>query len=71
MKGEAPISSIYKRGKQDQQDVDWEAWGRIERLRRNAWLDTGVLAFKIEDLPEDVQGQMQQWAEEIYGAREA
>jgi hypothetical protein len=53
----------------DTQPTDWEVWNRIERLRRRAWLETGVVAILPADLPEPLRSQIQAWAEEQYGPR--
>lgn len=69
MKGQAPISSIYRHAPAQPADPDWESWSRIERLRRKAWLDAGVVAVLIPELPEHLRSAVKAWAEETYGPR--
>ncbi len=69
MKGQPSISSIYRMAPGTANDDALAEWGRIERLRREAWRKTGVVTIRIEELPESLQGPIQQWAEDQYGRR--
>jgi hypothetical protein len=69
VKGQPPISSIYKLGQQRSMDDPFRQWGRLERLRRQAWQKAGVIAVKPQELPEDLAERLQEWADETYGRR--
>lgn len=69
MKGHAPISRVYEGGVCEQERDPLEEWGRIERMRRRAWLDAGVISVRPAELPPELAGQLQAWAEINYGKR--
>lgn len=69
MKGQPAISSVYRFG-QSAHDTDPMAeWGRIERLRRQAWVNHGMIAIRASDIPEPLRAQMIEWANENLGRR--
>lgn len=67
MKGQPNISAVYRLAAPDTPPDDIEQWGRIERLRRAAWRDAGVIAVSPNELPEPLAGQIKSWAEDAYG----
>lgn len=69
MKGAAPISGIYRMAEVRTEDENLEAWGRLERLRRLAWVKSGVVSVTLDELPEDLATRMRKWADERYGRR--
>lgn len=69
MKGDPTISPIYLEAEPNPQEPDWEQWSRIERLRRKAWLEAGVISIVPSDLPEHLRAEIIAWAEESYGLR--
>lgn len=69
MTAHAPISPVYRLGQRDDDRDPLETWGRMERLRRNAWQKSGVIAVRPEELPGELGGRIKAWAEENYGQR--
>lgn len=66
MKGEAPISGIYRCGQKPQADGPAE-FARILRLRRRLWREASVIAVMPDELPEPLRSDMRRWAEVNYG----
>lgn len=69
MRGQPSISPIYRQGQPVTVADDIEAWGRIERLRRAAWREAGVISVTVKELPDGLRSQMEAWAVENYGPR--
>lgn len=69
MRGQPAISSVYRMGQSDQPRDPFVTFARIDALRRKAWRECGVLAIRVEELPEELQQQMKDWAEREYGKR--
>lgn len=69
MRGQAPISSVYRQAQYDAPEPDWEQWSRIERLRRKAWKERGVVSVIVSELPDPLRDEIKSWAEENYGPR--
>lgn len=69
MRGQPTISPIYRIGERDDAPDPLEQWGRIERMRRKAWRDHGVVSVRPSELPHDLALKIIEWAERSYGTR--
>jgi len=69
MKGDAPISSIYRHATPNSEVDAAEEWGRMELMRRRAWQACGVIAVRPDQLPDHLSKEIEQWAEQNYGKR--
>lgn len=71
MRGDPPISGVYRlAGRADEHDPLRE-WGRLEAMRRHAWQQSGVVAVRPDELPDDLGTKLTRWAEAEYGKRQA
>lgn len=59
----APISSVYRMGPKAEAQDPLEQWGRVERMRREAWRRHGLILVKPEELPEPLASGIRAWAE--------
>ncbi len=69
MRGEATISPVYKMGAKADDRDPFEVYGRMEAMRRKAWLACGVVAVRPAELPAGLREQLNAWAEAEYGKR--
>lgn len=69
MRGEAAISPVYRLGQKPEEQDPLEQYGRIERLRRKAWRDLGIVAVPVDQMPDTLRYQLESWAEAEYGKR--
>ena len=60
------VSAIYSRGPSPR---DPDETGRLWRLCRNLWRESGTIAVRPQELPEPLRGQLKAWAEDQYGVR--
>ncbi|MAI35062.1 MAG: hypothetical protein CMM07_25770 [Rhodopirellula sp.] len=66
MRGQAPISGIYKLGEQQQHDPD-AAHGRTWSFARRLWAKCGIVVIWPRSLPEELRKPIVKWANSEYG----
>lgn len=69
MRGDAPISSVYRMGERPTAEDPIEAFCRLDRMRRAAWRNAGIISVQLSELPTELRDMMQKWAEDNYGRR--
>lgn len=69
MKGQAPISSIYRRGPNSNNDDPERMFSRIWRWCRDLWVLNGTIVARPDELPAELKEPMVEWANETYGER--
>lgn len=69
MRGQAPISSIYRMGEQTGMVDPDRVFAKNFAVMRELWLQRGVVALYPSDLPNDLQPAIEQWASDTYGER--
>jgi len=71
MRGEARISPVYQMAEPTRERDPLQEWGRLDAMRRHAWQQSGFVAVRPEDLPDDLRTKLTRWAERQYGKRKA
>lgn len=71
MRGHPSISPVYRLMEPPRPTAEEElaSWGRIEKLRRDAWQRLGVIVTEPGQLPPRLAAELKQWAEDNYGRR--
>lgn len=66
MRGDAPISRIYRLGESHRPDPE-RTFARIWAWCRDLWVKQGTIVAKPCELPEELREPLVTWANETYG----